>query len=258
MYLLAILAATLVGGLYPLLHQDVARSDDGFARGEAFMAGVFLAMALTLMLPSSFHLANMAFPDFDFPVGSLIVAGIFVTLLGLEHITSRIRAQMSPSEANLSHPATPLIMTLMIAVPSFFLGVALSVSDPGTALLIFIAIMIHKSSAAFALALKMIRSTLQPWQVWLTFLAFAAATPLGIIAGASVYGTLGQDTLVVIKATVLALAGGTFLYMAILHEHRYTAMIRQCGHLQGYLIMLSGFVATALVRLLIGEAHNLG
>lgn len=255
-YLISILVVTIGGGLYPLIKRDGARTVDGFPRGEAFMAGVFFALALMLMLPSSFHLMALVYPNLQFPVGSLIVAGVFLALLGLEHLTKK-RAP-DTEEPALSDPMIPLIMTIMIAVPSFFLGTALSVSSPETALLIFIAIMIHKSSAAFALALKMVRSSLHPWQTWMVFAFFALSTPLGIVTGAAFDGLLNHETLSLVKALVLALAGGTFLYMAILHEHRYAAMIQQCGYAKGFAIMLAGFLITTFVRLLIGEAHRLG
>jgi zinc transporter ZupT len=257
-YLVGILVVTLAGGLFPLIKRDQARGATGFPRGEAFMAGVFFALSLMLMLPSSFHLMAAIYPDLEFPIGSLLVAGIFLALLGLEHLTKKQGLDEADADDPYSSPAIPIIMTIMIAVPSFFLGTALSVSSPDTAFLIFIAIMIHKSSAAFALTLKMVRSTLSNWQSWALFAAFVVATPLGIIAGAELSEFFGRDTITVIKSLVLALAGGTFMYMAILHEHRHTAMIRQCGHVYGYSIMTAGFLMTALVRLLIGEAHHLG
>lgn len=38
-------------GFYPLLKREKARAGGGFPLGEAFAAGVFLALSLTLMLP---------------------------------------------------------------------------------------------------------------------------------------------------------------------------------------------------------------
>ena len=254
--LLSILAATFAGGAYPLLRQDRARDREGFSLGEAFTAGVFIALALTLMMPSSLFLMHREFADLDYPVTSAIVIGAFLFLLGLEHISRKVEERVGAGEDQPSPPIIPLIMTAMIAIPSFFLGTALGVSDTEAAVFIFIAIMVHKSSAAFALALKMIRSTMKPWQIWITFTVFAFSTPLGIIVGERIHELLGQHQLNVVKAVILALAAGTFLYMATLHEFRRAPMITSCNTRRGFAALIAGFVITALVRYVIGEAHR--
>jgi zinc transporter ZupT len=149
-------------------------------------------------------------------------------------------------------------MTAMIAVPSFFLGTALGVSSTRAAILIFVAIMLHKSAAAFALSLRMVRSTMTRWQVWIAFMLFAFSTPLGIIVGPNIHEVLGPEPLNAVKELVLALAAGTFLYMATLHEFRYSPMIARCNTPKGFAAMLAGFFLTAFVRYVIGEAHGAG
>jgi len=256
--LVSILAATFAGGYYPLFRQDEARSATGFPLGEAFTAGVFIALALTLMLPSSLELLGKEFPTLDYPLTSLIVLVTFFFLLGLEHYSQRLGETLAGDEEQLSPPAIPLIMTAMIAIPSFFLGTALGVSSTTAALLIFIAILVHKSSAAFALALRMVRSTMSRWQVWAAFCAFAFSTPLGIFVGQNIHELLGQSALNVVKGAILALAAGTFLYMATLHEFRHAPMIARCKNPKGFSVMIAGFLITAFVRYLIGEAHGAG
>jgi len=256
--LLSILAGTFAGGYFPLIHQDKARDKQAFGYGESFTAGVFLALALTLMLPSSLHLLNRSLPNFDFPLGALIAVMAFMGLLAMEHKINHLRQSLASATDDLSPPIIPVIMTIMIAIPSFFLGTALGVSNTNAAVLIFIAIMMHKSSAAFALALKMVRSTMQPGQVWLTFSLFAFATPLGILVGQDIHNWLGSDSMVIIKGVILGMAAGTFLYMATLHELEQAPMIILCNKRKGFMIMLAGFVLTALVRFLMGEAHHLG
>jgi len=254
----AILIATFAGGFYPLFRQEQARSAAGFPLGEAFISGVFIALALTLMLPSSFHLLETEFTTLDYPVTSLIVLATFFVLLGIEHYSHRIEKSAALDEGELSPPAIPLIMTAMIAIPSFFLGTALGVSSTEAAILIFVAIIVHKSSAAFALTLKMVRSTMTRWQVWVAFCAFALSTPTGIFVGENIHLLLGQQALSVVKGVVLALAAGTFLYMATLHEFRHAPMIARCNTPKGFAAMLAGFFLTAFVRYVIGEAHGAG
>ena len=136
------MAASFVGSFYPLFRRDKARSSAEIPLSEAFTAGVLIALSLTLMLPSSFQLLQTVFPSIEYPVTSIIVLTTFFVLLGLEHLSQRMEKTAAASEQNLTPPAIPLIMTAMIAVPSFFLGTALGVSSTRAALLIFIAIML--------------------------------------------------------------------------------------------------------------------
>lgn len=255
--IITILLATYAGGFFPLSQQQKAKESDGFPLGQAFTSGVFLALSLTLMLPASLHLLNKAFPSVDYPVASIIAIAAFLFLLGLEHITRHIHRNNESTQDQLTPPTIPIIMTVMIAIPSFFLGTALGVSDTSAAVFIWVAIMVHKSSAAFALALKMIRSTLTKYQTYLIFSLFALSTPIGIVVGEDIHQYLSAGTMVIIKGTILALAAGTFLYMATLHELDHSPLIKGCSTKKGFLIMICGFLITALVRLLIGAAHHM-
>ncbi|MFC1461627.1 ZIP family metal transporter [Verrucomicrobiota bacterium] len=260
-YLICIILITFAGGYIPLFRQEEAKRKDGFPSGEAFTAGIFLALSLTLMLPSAFHLLGKALPDVDYPIASIIAILAFVFLLFLEHVAGHIREAMKQRRATacdaLAPASIPIIMTVMIAIPSFFLGTVLGVSEKSAAVFIFVAIMAHKSSAAFALALSMVRSTLTRRQTYVTFCVFAFSTPIGILSGAEVHQFLGSHTMLIVKGVILSLASGTFLYMSTLHELEHAPLIRNCGCRKGFLFMLCGFVITALVRLLIGEAHHM-
>ena len=61
-YLVAILLSAIAGGFLPLLKPEKVRTSDGFPRGEAFASGVFLALSLLMMLPSSL-IVNFAVPS---------------------------------------------------------------------------------------------------------------------------------------------------------------------------------------------------
>ena len=258
-FLICILAVAFAGAYVPLFRQEQARQARGFPLGQAFTAGVFLALSLTIMLPAGFDILRRAFPDALYPIASLIAIVTFVVLLAIEHMTTHIEEEEEDKamEGGLSSPVIPIIMTVMIAILSFLLGAALAVSDTIAAILIFIAIMVHKGSASFALALKMVQSTLTRRQTFAAFSLFAFSTPLGITVGEDIHRHLGDHTMFVVKGTVLSLAAGTFLYMGALHEMRHTSLIEDCGSRRGFALMLTGFAATALARLLIGEAHHM-
>ncbi len=128
-------------------------------------------------------------------------------------------------------------------------------SDNTQATLIFIAIILHKGTAAFALMLTMVRSTLSRSQIISLFTAFALSTPLGIIVGGFVHNDLSPSA-AVIKAVVLSLGAGTFLYMGTLHEMKHASLIEHCGKRSCFLAMVAGLIITALVRFVVGEAYH--
>ena len=259
-YLVVIFLGAVAGGYLPLAKPQRVRDSDGFPGGEAFSSGVFLALALLMMLPSSFTLFRQIVPDVEYPIASIIAVSAFLILLAIEHLTGQVvrdKEQDIARETVETTPAIiPLLLTAMIAAPSFFLGVALGVSSGVQATLIFIAIILHKSTAGFALALTMVRSTLSQRQAVLLFLTFAVLTPIGVILG-GVARDLQPDWLPLFKACVLALGAGTFLYMGTLHELKRAPMIEYCQNPRCFFTMVIGFLLTAVVRWIVGEAHHL-
>lgn len=252
----AILIATVAGGTPPLRARK--QVPDQYPLGEAFASGVFLALALAMMLPSSFHLFERALPHVDQPVASFVAIASLLALLGITHFVRHLEKGLEEPTHGNTNPLVPVLMTVMIAIPSFFMGAALGMSGTEQALLILIAILLHKSSAAFALALKLTDSSLPARRVRLVFALFVLATPIGIFAGSALGGHLGTESLLLARATVLAMAAGTFLFMAMLNELQATPLIKRCQHWRGFAAMLAGLGLTLCARLLIGEAHSLG
>lgn len=251
----AVVVATLAGGVPPL--RAAGSGPDRYPLGEAFASGVFLALALAMMLPASFHLFERALPGVNEPIASLIAMSAMLGLLGVSHLVRHLEQDLHDDAAG-PNPVIPILMTLMIAIPSFFLGAALGVSETEQAVLILIAILLHKSSAAFALALKLSDSSLSVAGVRVTFGLFLVATPAGILAGSAVGGQLGAEGLLLARAAVLAMASGTFLFMGTLNELQSAPLIKRCRHWRGFVAMLAGIALTVCARLLIGEAHSLG
>lgn len=253
--LLIIFVVACAGGYYPLFQPGRARQSDGLPLGQAFAAGVFLALSLTIMLPSGFHLFAKVWPTIHYPIASLFALGTFISLLALAHIAYDIKIRRGDTD-DLSTPAVPIIMTVMIVIPSFLLGTALGVSGKASALLILIAVLAHKGSAGFALALAMVRSTMNRPQVFALYAFFALATPVGILVGSDVHEHLSRPTMILVKAVVLSLASGVFLFLGTLHELRHTPMIQHCCTFRGFVAMIAGLALTALVRLVLGLAHT--
>lgn len=254
--LVSILSVTFAGGWLPLSRPEKAREPDGFQLGNAFTSGVFLALSLTMMLPSSFKLLSHAFPGSPLPLPPVIAACVFLFLLFLEHREEEL-AVKGQRGGNLTSPLIPLIMTVMIAIPSFLLGTALAISGTVQAVMIFLAIIAHKGTAGFALAIKMVKSSLSKKGTYMLYGLFAVSTPMGIIVGQESRGFLSGHDMIAVKGVILSAASGVFLYMSTMHGLRNNPLIVYCRHHAGFVVMVAGFALTVGVRFLIGEAHSL-
>lgn len=250
-----IAAFAVAGGYYPLVHRSTAREGEGLPLGRAFSGGVFLALAFIMMVPSSIHLFSKAHPTIGFPVPTALTILSFLTLLALAQVAAARGLEENPAET-VSPASVPIIMTLMIAIPSFLLGTALGVSEKLPAYMILAAILAHKGSASFALALAMVRSTLTQRATYILFALFACTTPLGVFLGADVREHISSQTMTAVKAIVLALAAGVFLFMATLHELKHSPLIVDCRTRLGFLALLLGFGVTIMVALLLHFADR--
>ena len=248
-----VLAAALAGGAPLWLEGARERARAGWPGAEAFSAGVFLALALLLMLPAGFQRFAEALPSVAFPVAPLLCSASFLALLGVAHAANRLEKRSAAGETTPS--AIPIAMTWMIAVPSFLLGTALGIGDEMSALFILLAVLAHKSSAGFGLALAMLRSRLGLGAARAWYALFAAATPIGILAGADARSALEGPQVDLAKAWVFSLAAGVFLFMATTHGLRDAPLIRHCGSPRCFSWMLCGFSLTVGVRLILGLGH---
>jgi len=102
-FLITIILVTYAGGYYPLFRRGKARRAQGFPLGEAFTAGVFLALSLILMYPSASKLLNKSFPDFNYPIVSVLVLCVFLVLLGLEHVIKNFERESANTNSQLSN-----------------------------------------------------------------------------------------------------------------------------------------------------------
>lgn len=250
---IVILGAAIAGGFYPLTRREAARSDKGFPYGEAFTAGVFMALSLVIMLPAGLHLFEQAFPNQLLPWSIIIAIAAFMVLLAIEH--KAVSITVKSGAGRVTPVSIPIIMTVLIAIPSFLLGTALGLSETETALFILAAILAHKSSAGFGLALTMVRSRLTVNQTYILYGIFALSTPIGILVGADAKQFLSGDALIVVKGITLSIASGVFLYMATLHEFSNAPFIRHCSNPKCFWFMLFGLFLTICVKLILGLGH---
>ena len=220
---LAILAAGAVGGGVPL------RGHRGDARllgwGSAFAAGIFLGAGLIHMLPDAVERWNGL--GWSYPGPFLLAALAFALMLLVEHVLlpdaahELVHAPSGERFASLeTHESAAIPAYTVVAalsIHSFLAGLALGAQHQlAGALVISLAILAHKSAAGFALGVSLVRHHTPRRRAWALVALFSVATPVGIIVGMAVGQALEGSVRIAIEATFLALAAGTFVYVATL------------------------------------------
>lgn len=221
--LVALLAAAVLGGAIPLRSGRSGEASRFLGLGNAFAAGIFLGAGLIHMLPDAAE-AWRALPP-DYPMAYLLCAVAIVALLLAEHVVLGERAHEAvhaPPAERFAHlvehgqsllPAYAVLTAL--SIHSFLAGLALGAqSELAGALVIFVAIAAHKSTAGFALGVSLVRKQMPLRRAWGLLWLFAAATPVGILTALLFDAALTAPAQRYAEATILALAAGTFAYVA--------------------------------------------
>lgn len=222
--LLAILAAGWLGGLPPLFAG--LRGGKFQSAGNAFAAGIFVGVGLIHLLAE----AHQAWTDlgWNYPVAYLLAAVAFAGVLLFEHVllpepahamvhdhtgASLVEREMKA----VSRSVYPYFLVVALSIHSAVAGVALGSQDEFPRILtLFIAIVAHKSTAGFALGVSLARGGVPKGRAHGLVAVFALMTPLGIAAGMAVSGLLESRIEQYFDAMLLALAAGTFIYIASL------------------------------------------
>ena len=217
LFALAIFAAAWFGGRLPGLLRNRARGSDLLGWCTAFAAGLFLGFGLLHLLGDSRDTwselgRNPALAP------ALAVLG-FMAILFLEHVLlppaahSVVHAHsgepLSPeAAAPLASGSVPWTLLLALSIHSILAGLALGVERSAAGVwIIFVAIVAHKWSAAFALGTSMVTHQVRAGRSRLLLLLFAATTPAGILAGSVAGGLLTSTSGRLFDATF----GATFL-----------------------------------------------
>jgi zinc transporter 1/2/3 len=221
--LLALLATAFACGALPLRRSSGAGSGPNrlLESGNAFAAGIFLGAGFVHMLPD----ANAAWQalGWNYPIGMLLAAAAVILMLLFEHVLppeAAHHAMHAPSADRFAthqahdHASTTYAILTALSIHSLLEGLALGAQrDLRSALVIFAAILAHKSMEGFALGVSLARRALPDARAGRLLALFAAATPVGIVAGTTV-GALGGPLQLACEAAFLSLAAGTFAYVA--------------------------------------------
>ncbi|WP_078484564.1 ZIP family metal transporter [Solemya pervernicosa gill symbiont] len=104
---------------------------------------------------------------------------------------------------------------------SIIAGIALGVdSSTATSIIILVAILSHKGSAAFALGISLVKGQVDQSKAKKTIYLFSLMTPIGIVIGLVMHHYLLQNNQTLLEASFDAIAAGTFLYVATLEVIR--------------------------------------
>ncbi len=212
---LAILVMGIVGGIIPLL---VARHDTSrrfMSMGNALAGGIFLGAGFIHLLPE----AGEALEELiDYPLAPLLVAVGVLVLLLIDRVLLETNRTLDPGQGEKTHqPIYPLILFVVLSIHSIIAGIALGLeAEVAASLLVMLAILFHKGSAAFALIVSVHVSGADRKRLWTVLTIFVLMTPLGIVFGMVASGFFEGRAALLIEGSFNALAAGTFIYIAIL------------------------------------------
>lgn len=238
-FALSILATILLAGWYPFKTRMAQGENFNLPFGETLATGIFLGAALLHMLPESTHMFSRL--GYHYPFAYLIMGGIFLIFLWLEHLGKEIYAHQ-----HTQNPAFAILAWLMLSIHSFVLGTALGLSQEySLAIMLFLAIITHKWAESFAIAIQLNKSTLPTSYNIILFLAFAMMTPMGIYTGW--FFRQNIETLSLVDPILLAISAGTFLYLGTLHGLERCVMVERCCNLRDFSFVIIGFLLMAIV-----------
>ncbi|MEM0908646.1 MAG: ZIP family metal transporter [Pseudomonadota bacterium] len=238
-----ILTLTAVaGGYLPMTRGHSFRAHPMAERGEAGAVGVFLGAGLIHMLSDAVDGFSAAGVDAMWP--HTIAGATVLALVAVEHAAQRLRRSVD----DLGHPSIALLAAAMLSIHTFLAGAALGTrQEISVAVVVFIALLGHKFAAAFALGVTLGRSALALTARWAAFALFVVMLPVGILSGALAAGTKGVSPL--LAPFLTALAAGTFIHLALLHDLQDGMMVKRCRDRGNFAIAVAGFLLMALIAL---------
>jgi solute carrier family 39 (zinc transporter), member 1/2/3 len=226
---LPVLLAGLLGGSLALRSGRSGRLAGHLGHANAFASGIILGTGLLHMLPDAHEILHEIYPSY--PVAFLLAAAAFLLLLLVEHV---LLGQRGHSHGELArhgqhelasevavhaadHRLASFVLLAGLSVHSILSGVALGAqNEASSTAAILVALILHKATEGFALGVSLTRNRVEPHLSWWLLLGFAAATPLGIAAGAVATQYLHADFALAFEGVFSAAAAGTFIYIASL------------------------------------------
>lgn len=204
------LASALLPAVF-LKKRDSFKHGEPMTLGEAFAAGIFLGAAFFHLLPDAIHSFHAHSPDVSYPVPEAVCVGGILLFFVLERL-ARLYDESTVKKM------LPSFVIAILVIHALTEGAALGIGNSfSEVIMLAIAIVAHKGSEGFALAMVLLRHRWQLKHVLRFSVFFAAMTPLGILLGAnlSIFNFVQSELL---ESLFSAFAAGTFIYIATLHH----------------------------------------
>lgn len=237
-FLIFLIALLVV--IYPIKTRAHPKHNHLLELGDAFASGIFLGAALFHMLPEAIHNFYHVLGNNTYPIAEFFCAGGFLILLFLERLSHFSSHEHKPTNS------IPVMLALIFIVHALIEGAVLGVNTTmATAFIIFVAIIAHKSSESFALAVILNRSNFKLNSVIVLIILFALMTLLGIALGATITEYLKLQNGQLITAGFNAFAAGTFLYMSTLHHINHHHRQHEAESLIEFVVLVVGLCVMA-------------
>ncbi|MBE0636366.1 ZIP family metal transporter [Candidatus Bipolaricaulota bacterium] len=218
---IALLLTAIAGGWIALRLCATRKCSRLLSSANALAGGFFLGAALLHLLPEAQE--SLAVVEGPLPWAMILCLVGFLLILLLEKLASAGGHHL-PDTKTLSkrNPLYPYVLTIVLSLHSIIAGYALGAgATMNMVMIIFLAEVSHKLSAAFALGVSLVRSGMDALHLRRVLLLFALMTPFGILLGEFVSSRIQGQTSDLVSGIVNAIAAGTFLYVAIvdiIHE----------------------------------------
>jgi zinc transporter 1/2/3 len=207
---LIIFMISLAAVIYPIRVRAQPTHNYLLELGDALASGIFLGAALFHMLPNAISDFQMALGNINYPLAELFCAAGFLLLIFFERLSGNSQDYKD---------TVPYVVAVIIIIHSLIEGTVLGINTSiATAIIIFVAIIAHKSSVSFALAVILNQARVPFRHMFVLITIFSLMTPLGIAIGTTMSIYLHSETGHLVTAAFNAFAAGTFLYMSTLHH----------------------------------------
>jgi zinc transporter 1/2/3 len=212
--ILAIIAVGLIGGAIPMRAAGRKASERFFSLGNAFAGGVFLGAGFIHLLPDG---AENLSAFSDYPLAALFAAsGLVILLLIDKVIFGKFNDEAGGGRAG-SAGISAYVLVVILSVHSIIAGLSVGFEPKlNSTLVILAAILMHKGSAAFALAISMERHAVARSRQRRLLGLFVLMTPLGVLIGSLASTVVTGAAASPLEGIFDSVAAGTFIYVAIL------------------------------------------
>lgn len=204
---IAIFSAAFFAGILPAMFDE--KPGRGRFLAEALASGIFIGAALFHMLPDAQN--GFTTLDISYPVAILLCVSGFILLTIIERSSKTLNKKMHSAKI------TGILLTVILSIHSIIEGAALGINMTiAGAFVIFIAILVHKSLASFALVVSLRRADFRMRRVMTMLVVFSIMTPLGIFMASMIGSLLAHDSGILAESTLNAITAGSFLYIGTL------------------------------------------